>query len=484
MENGRLDGTTQQYLLALLCCSKKYGAKVGMQLRAEHFDGVRRDIASAVLKYRSKYKGKPPGIKNLPTLVENLPLQEERLKTARHEAREALRLYKKGFNKDFISNEGIKFAKRQLLRAGVKEAADIVLKDENFAIEDVEQALYKTLRNQPDRITPGIRLGSPQSLNFLDHTDDGYILGIDQFDKAGLRLKPGTLTLYMGPKNTGKSWSCIHVARSCILQGARVLHISLEMNQDQVFQRYYQNWFSIPTRKRRFVRAKFKKDNHGRTVGWTTVELEDPELALNEPDIKKKLRDKIKPWQRKFRRLVVTDFPTGTLTVPQLENYLDNLASNEEFHPDVLIIDYPDLMRVSRNNYRLDLGELYVQLRGLAINRKLAAFCPTQTNRDSLEKKQITSANIAEDVSKLFTADNVLIYSQTRTEKHAGLARLTLQHARDVEVGTQVCLVQHYATGQYVIRSALVTSEYMRLVSEKSKDPTAEDEGTPGGFDL
>src|SRR5690606_12403599 len=193
-----------------------------MQLRPEHFDGVRRDLAQAIFEYRSKYKGKPPGKKNLPALVENLPLQEERLKTAQHEAREILRLYKKGFNKDWVAEQGIKFAKRQLLKAGVKEAVDIVLRRKDFDIEEVEKVLHKTLRNEPDQIKPSIRFGSPESLRFLEYVDDGWAIGITEFDKAGLRLKPGTLTLYLGPKNTGKSWSCIHVARSCLMQGARV----------------------------------------------------------------------------------------------------------------------------------------------------------------------------------------------------------------------------------------------------------------------
>ena len=474
MASERLKGNTQQCLLALLCFSKKYGAKLGMQLRPEHFDGVRRDLAQAIFEYRSKYKGKPPGKKNLPALVENLPLQEERLKTAQHEAREILRLYKKGFNKDWVAEQGIKFAKRQLLKAGVKEAVDIVLRSEDFDIEEVEKVLHKTLRNEPDQIKPSIRFGSPESLRFLEYVDDGWAIGITEFDKAGLRLKPGTLTLYLGPKNTGKSWSCIHVARSCLMQGARVVHLSLEMNQDQVFQRYYQNWFSMPTRLKKLVRAEFKEDNAGRAVGWTQIQLDPPELTLDDPTIKSKLRQLLQPWKQKLSRLIVADFPTGTLTITQLENYLDNLASNEEFHPDVLIIDYPDLMRVSRQNYRLDLGEIYVQLRGLAIRRNLALFCPTQTNRDSFTRKEITSANVAEDVSKLFTADNVLIYSQTKDEKKFGLARLTLQHARDVEVGMVVCLVQHYPTGQYVVRSALATPQYMRLISEKRKDGEAE----------
>jgi len=40
--------------------------------------------------------------------------------------------------------------------------------------------------------------------------------------------------------------------------------------------------------------------------------------------------------------------------------------------------------------------------------------------------------------------------------------------------------VQHYPTGQYMVRSALATPQYMRLISEKRKDDEAEGEDDSG----
>jgi len=483
MQNDRLDGTVQQLLLALLCCDKLYGAQVGLQLQNKHFDGVRRDIATAVLRYRSKYKGEPPGKRNLPALIENLPLHEERLETARHEAREILRLDKKGFNKDYVVGLGLKFAKLQEFKEGILEATELVGKANAESVEEIEQILHRTLRNQPNVITPGTRLSDPDALDFLNKHEEGYAFGITTLDKAGLLLSPGTSTLYMGAKNTGKSWFCVHVGRTCILQGARVLHISLEMAKHQVLKRYFQNWFALPTNlTKEFERAVIKKDNKGRAISWD-VKRFTSELSLADDDIRDRLSSRIKKWStRGFDRLMVADFPSGSLTMSQLENYLDALVTADEFTPDVVIIDYPDLMKINRSNYRLDLGEIYVMLRGLAVKRHLAMVTPTQINREGYGKKKVNSSNVGEDISKIFTADTVLTYSQTSSERDIGLARLTLEHARDIAVGSEILLVQHYATGQYVCGEALVSPEYMKRIGKRDADANGEEPTGEGGL--
>lgn len=464
----RLNDITQQMLLALLCCSKTHGAQVGMQVSPDMFDGVRQDIAVEVYKYRSKYDGKPPGRRNLLVLVENMPLSEERLKSARAEARDILALYKKGFNADHIVSLGQQFAKRQLFKRGIRQAGELVLK--GAEVEEIEKVLHQTIRLQPNVVQPGFRLSDPKALDFLTRVEDGWSLGIRPFDRVPVLLKPGEMTLYVAPKNTGKSWACVHVGRTCIVQGAKVLHVSLEMSAQQVSKRYFQNWFGMSTvAGDEFQQAKFETDNLGRVTGWKLKHVK-PKLRIADGNIKKQLQKRIDQFYSRLNNLVVTDFPTGSLTIGQLENYLDTLASTQQFQPDVLIVDYPDLMKVNRSNYRLELGDIFIQLRGLAIKRNLALFVPTQTNRSGMESKRTSSVNVSEDVSKVFTADIVLTYSQTLLEKANSLARLRLMHIRDAPVGMEVCLVHNYNIGQYVCDAALSSSKYMELVTSNDED--------------
>lgn len=461
-----LDGSLQRNLLALLCCDKSYGAQVGMQVLPEHFDsGVRREIAKEVFKYRKKYKGEPPG-KNLLILVEHLPLQSEQLDAAREEAREILRTYKKGFNFELIATKGIQFARRQIFKGCIREAANLITK-ETTPVEEIEQLLHRALRNQPTKLETGFLLNDPEALNFFDKLDEGYLTAITPLDRVGVRLVPKTMILYMAPKNTGKSWSCIHIGRACALQGARVLHISLEMSREQVAKRYFQSWFSIASQQIEIKQAKFVTE-HGRAIAYRARPFE-AKWTYQDGNIRQRLSSVIRKRSRGLNRIKVVDFPTGSLTITQLENYLDALASHENFYPDVLIIDYPDLMRVDRRNFRLELGEIYIALRGLAIERNLALWVPTQVNRLGIQKSSVESAHVSEDISKLFTADIVLTYSQSETERKNGLGRLKLQYMRDGPVGLEIALVQNYAIGQYVCDAMLMAPEYVTLVTDKKK---------------
>ena len=73
----RLGAWTQTALLTLLCYDEVHGLELSGYITADHFDGHHKDLAEAVLAYRRKYKGKPPGKKHMPMLVERLPVQED-----------------------------------------------------------------------------------------------------------------------------------------------------------------------------------------------------------------------------------------------------------------------------------------------------------------------------------------------------------------------------------------------------------------------
>jgi DNA primase len=78
---------------------------------------------------------------------------------------------------------------------------------------------------------------------------------------------------------------------------------------------------------------------------------------------------------------------------------------------------------------------------------------------------------VSEDISKVNTADTVLTYSQTEQEHRVRMARLYVDYARNAERGTTILMSQSYATGQYVLDSALMQNVYW----ERLKQVTGED---------
>lgn len=71
---------------------------------------------------------------------------------------------------------------------------------------------------------------------------------------------------------------------------------------------------------------------------------------------------------------------------------------------------------------------------------------------------------VAEDKTKLDTADVVLTYSQTKLERKRSIARLGLEYSRESERGHVIVISQAYATGQFVVESGMQSGAYWDAV--------------------
>ena len=85
-----------------------------------------------------------------------------------------------------------------------------------------------------------------------------------------------------------------------------------------------------------------------------------------------------------YGRLYIKEYPTGYPTVMTLKAHLDRLAL-KGFKPDLLIIDYADIMRSTRkfDSLRHELKLVYEQLRNLAAEADLPVWSASQANRSS-----------------------------------------------------------------------------------------------------
>jgi hypothetical protein len=316
------------------------------------------------------------------------------------------------------------------------------------------------LRVKPLGLTPGVRLNDTvENLSFLDSRPVDFPIGIKELDKANFGATAKELLLYIAPKGTGKSWFGVHMGKQGLLHRAKVLHISLEMAQERIVGRYYQSLFSVASRNAPYMKTSFEYDELKRLLGWETVRKK-PKISFQDTDIRRILREKMKPWGLRLGSIVIKDFPSGSLTMSAFNSYLDYLGSMEKFYPTLVIVDYPDLMKQDVSNLRISTGRTFVDLRGSASERNYALIAPTQGGRSSIGAKRVRSSNVSEDITKVMTADNVLTYSQTEAEKRANLARLFVNNARGVADGYEVVISQAYSVGQYALESAMMSSAY------------------------
>lgn len=461
-----LAGSLQESVLAVLAFDQKFGALISAQVQPENFDGHCHEIAAAVLAYRKRYN-KPPGKTHLEDLFSRSKLDPSDRKT--HSLRRLLvnlSAQAEGINAEYVASRAQDFVRAQKLKSALLAANERYMQGGAEAVTEVEDILHTALRFRQTTLDAGTFLSdADKALEFLTKQEDFYSLGIPQLDRISVGPAAKQMLLYIAPKGSGKSWLSVHVGRQGLMQRAKVVHVSLEMDEARVLARYYQSFFGIARRPDSYAYAALEIDELERLTGFK-IAKNKPRLDFSDPEIKKILRGKVKHWGARFERLVIKSFPSGTLTVSQLRGYLDYLEMAHKFIPNILIVDYPDLMRQDSDNLRVSLGRTFVDLRGLADERNLALVAPTQSNRSGIGAKRVSSGNTSEDISKVFTADTVLSYSQTDAEKQLGLARLTVEHARDTETGTCVLLAQSYVTGQYVLESATLNNSYWDRLKE------------------
>jgi len=257
----------------------------------------------------------------------------------------------------------------------------------------------------------------------------------------------------------------IHLAKTALANRKRVVYVTLEMDERRIAQRLIQTFCAISKRREEIVTAVFEENELGQLIGIEDRRRES-RLSFEDDDAVKKVSRKMKKFARRSP-LVVRQFPTGALTIRELRAYLDSLEAQQGITPDLLLVDYADLMSLDTKNYRIDLGTLYKELRGLAVERNIAIATACQTNRDSAGRKDITGRGVAEDFSKIGTCDTILTYNQTEAEHKRGLARIYVDKGRYDEGKFKVLIAQSYATGQFCLASRRMASQsYWRALED------------------
>lgn len=448
----------QESILAALIFDERAGAAIAVQVQPRQFDETYRDIAEKVLDYRRKYH-KAPGRTHLDDLFGHVLVNNRAPKLRR--LLFGLVDLADNLNKDYIVAQTQHFVRQQQIKASLIEANSRFEQGGENTAEDIEQIFSGALRNRAQTIDPGIFLNdSTRSLAFMNRDEGSYYrIGVDQLDRMGVGIFPKQMLLFIGPKNIGKTWFCVHCGKQVLAQRGKVLHVSLEFAKELTVERYYQSIWGAATRPDKYDKTFLEFDRLGRLLGWKT-RATAPKWHWRQPGARRELAKRIQSWGTRLGRLVVVDFPSGRLTCAQLEAHLDYLESEHNFVPNVLIVDYPKLMKLDSKNMRIDLGQTVVDLRGLCVARNMAGIFPHQGNRSSLDARQVTSKMAGEDISVVQTADTVLTQSRSKREEERGLARLYLEYARGSKANTEMIITQSYATGQYVLQSALMERRY------------------------
>lgn len=462
----RLSGALQENILTLLCFDKEFCKVVRASLTHRLFDSaVFREVAGIAIDFIDKFK--EPVADHLPDHLEHILKGEDKRKaTSYKRLLDNLYTAKDGINGEYVLSQLHKFVRGQTLKSAIKAAVEAM---EDGRVDDAAVEMQKGLKAEINVFEPGTNLADPlQSLRFLDVVEKPLRTGVEALDRFDVGPARKTLMLVTGPTNKGKSWWLMQIGKYAMLQRQIVVHITLEMSEEKTTQRYLQMMFAV-TKDEGGARVP-RLTGNGNTV--QSVDFEELDLpSLQDHDIRKVLTTQIQRRLARRAAFKVKKFPSGGLTVPMLKAYLDGLERHEGIVPDVLIIDYAELMFLGADpgQKRENIGSLYVSLRGIADERNCAVVTASQVNRTGIGKMTSDETDLSEDLSKAFTVDTMVTYNQTRLEQKMGLARLFVAKNRDGAAGMTALITQAYSMGQFCLDSVLMSSDYMDSISGRGR---------------
>jgi len=285
---------------------------------------------------------------------------------------------------EFIKSQTIDFCKNQVLKSAIVQSVDLL---QNRDYDGIKKLIDDALKAGAERdlghdYTTGIE---DRLLKSVRNTVVTPWDSINDIMDGG--LGKGELGVVVAPAGIGKTWCLQAIAANALKKGLTIVHYTLELNQEYVGLRYDSIISGTPT-----ANIKFYKDE---------------------------VQKKVEVLKGK---LLIKYFPTKSASVQTLSAHLKTIEL-QQIKPDVVIVDYADILKGVGTEKRYILENIYEDLRGLAGEYDLPIWTASQANRSSLEEDIIDATKVAEAYSKVMIADFVMSVSRKVADKIANTGR-------------------------------------------------------------
>ena len=287
---------------------------------------------------------------------------------------------------EFVQSETLDFCKNQTLKSAILESVDL-LENKNYdGIKSIIDEAMKagTTRDLGQDYIESLQLRLEESARITVNTPWDVVNDIMD---GGLGV--GELGVIVAPAGIGKSWTLQALGAGALKDGKTVVHYTLELNENYVGLRYDSIFSGVTT-----ANIKYYKD-----------------------DVQAKI-------SKLPGKLLIKYFPTKAASVQTIGAHLKQIEISG-VKPDIVLVDYADiLMSVGTfREKRHALGTIYEDLRGLAGELEVPIWTASQANRSALEEDVIGADKVAEDYSKVMTADFVMSMSRKVEDKIANTGR-------------------------------------------------------------
>lgn len=239
------------------------------------------------------------------------------------------------------------------------------------------------------------------------------------------------------PEKTGKTYWCIEFCVQALRQRRKVALFEVgDLSASQITKRFMMRWAQLPLWKNQVgdipmpVAIEF---DEALDIGYSfkTAMKHAPEV-LN--------RKAAREGRDRFRRacgmadstkyIMTSIHASGTATIRDIESILDRWEQDHSFVPDVVVIDYPDILAPENPKVREPrdkVNDTWLAMRRLSQQRHVLVLAPTQTKaavygRDAGALQSMD--DFSEDKRKYAHVTAMMGLNQTWGEKEIGGMRV------------------------------------------------------------
>lgn len=439
------------------------------------------------------------------------------------------RHFEEGFNEDYYADQATAYLEKRALEVNAERILSLTKLGQIEEARKVQADYKKVAKSFGSAI-------NPLSPDFIDRTFT---------KKEGSRLfkLPGAigditgflcrkwLVIIQAPYKTGKTFWLQFMREIAMLNGLRVLDINFEMSEEELAFRMYKGMTGLPEddeedlnviwpvfdclnnqvgacpfperrmgsgqlyelgnlkpsigdgtptgykicdvcRKRQETKKDFVEDIWYETI--TKSEFVNPITVQR----------KASAVQKQYGDLLrFKSFPRGSANVGDIERLLDILEYTEGFIPDVINIDYPQIMGVEYDavnfNEEGQSDKRMLKLAGLADKRHCLINAPTQVTTEAIKRGKARMGDGSQSRRAVYAHAALIIgISQTDEEKEFNAKRVNAVAGRfkNAQQSLEVRVLQNLAVGQPYVDSEYARANWGRQEKKGKRRTETEEE--------
>lgn len=386
----------QRGIIYLLKTDTNFYSEIVSLVKSDYFEyPIHGKMFSTIQSYYEKYKILPSDENLIESIRVKIPNKSE-IEDYEDELEYINSIEDINKSKDFYLDCVEEFSKREAMKVALAESV-VDLKENKISgiLDKVKEAsqICRSLDIGQDYFEEvNARLLRSMAPDLSEKIPTIYS-SINASLKGGLSRKE--LAFVVAAAGVGKSIYLANQAVKSLTGNFKVAIVSLEMSED----RYANRIDSIMT-----LISNSELDSH--------------------PN---KVKDRLKKFKNTFSggELQIKEFPTAITNVNHIRSWLNQLRVSKDFVPDVLIVDYLELLEPIKEGLPDHKGQERVaqELRGLGQELNMLVWTATQCNREGSKAKIVTDSELADSYGKIRTADLAISLNQDLEEFDSGRMR-------------------------------------------------------------